>query len=206
MDLWSVKETWLDRFYERYGFPVQLGWTVIDVGAGIGDFTMWAATHGAARIDAYEPDAEAAAIFLANLRSNQIEGATLLMEAFAARAGFGQLDPHESEPLMRGVRSEGTDASGIPCVTLEQALDRLPDGRCDLLKLDCEGGEFEILLGASRATLQRVSRIVLEYHDHLTSHRHPELVRHLRDSGYRVETFSNPAHAYLGYLRAERRG
>lgn len=37
--------------------------------------------------------------------------------------------------------------------------------RCDFLKMGCEGCEFEVLFGASPATLERISRICLEYHD-----------------------------------------
>jgi hypothetical protein len=36
MDVWSIKETFLDRFYEKYGFTIQPNWKIIDIGAGIG--------------------------------------------------------------------------------------------------------------------------------------------------------------------------
>jgi hypothetical protein len=35
---------------------------------------------------------------------------------------------------------------------------------CDLLKLDCEGVEFDVLLGADDNTLRRAQRIILEFH------------------------------------------
>ena len=40
MDIWVIKETCLDRDYERIGAPIQDGWSVIDVGAGLGDFSV----------------------------------------------------------------------------------------------------------------------------------------------------------------------
>ena len=43
MDVWSIKETFLDAFYTRYGVPIEDGWRVIDIGAGIGDFSVYAA-------------------------------------------------------------------------------------------------------------------------------------------------------------------
>ena len=43
MDLWAVKETFLDKFYTKYGVDVQEGWTVVDIGAGVGDFSILAA-------------------------------------------------------------------------------------------------------------------------------------------------------------------
>jgi len=42
MDTWSVKEASADRFYERYGLPILPNWTVVDIGAAIGEFTVLA--------------------------------------------------------------------------------------------------------------------------------------------------------------------
>src|SRR6188474_167601 len=41
MDVWSIKETFLDRFYEKYGFTIQPYWKIIDIGAGIGDYALY---------------------------------------------------------------------------------------------------------------------------------------------------------------------
>ena len=43
MDIWALKETWLDKFYERHGIAIENGWQVIDIGAGFGDFSVLAA-------------------------------------------------------------------------------------------------------------------------------------------------------------------
>ena len=43
MDVWSIKETFLDRFYEKYGFTIQPDWKIIDIGAGTGDYSLYAA-------------------------------------------------------------------------------------------------------------------------------------------------------------------
>src|SRR5438876_454532 len=40
MDVWILKESCLDRFYEKDGTIVQDGWNVIDIGAGMGDFAI----------------------------------------------------------------------------------------------------------------------------------------------------------------------
>src|SRR3712207_2539926 len=43
MDVWIVKETCLDRDYERGGIALRDGWVVVDIGAGLGDFSVQAA-------------------------------------------------------------------------------------------------------------------------------------------------------------------
>lgn len=34
MDIWSIKETFLDRFYERFGIRIEDGWIIVDIGGG----------------------------------------------------------------------------------------------------------------------------------------------------------------------------
>lgn len=53
----------------------------------------------------------------------------------------------------------------MECVTLDDVFRTHQLARCDLLKLDCEGSEFEILEQASDDVLKRVEQIVGEFHD-----------------------------------------
>jgi hypothetical protein len=56
MDVWSIKETFIDRFYEKYGCPVMDGWVVMDIGGGIGDFSVFAShDFPANKVYAFEP-------------------------------------------------------------------------------------------------------------------------------------------------------
>lgn len=51
-----------------------------------------------------------------------------------------------------------------------------------VLKLDCEGDEYNLLLSASNLTLQKFQEIILEYHN-----AYPPLVRRLRDAKFQVQ-------------------
>jgi len=75
---------------------------------------------------------------------------------------------------------------------------------CDFLKMDCEGGEYDILLSASNDALVSVDRICMETHDGVTKYNHTNLVRFLQDHGYQVRFETNPVHASLGMLYAFR--
>jgi hypothetical protein len=48
----------------------------------------------------------------------------------------------------------------VPAVTLADVV----GPGCDLLKLDCEGTEFESLLDADDDTVRRAQRVILEFH------------------------------------------
>jgi len=90
----------------------------------------------------------------------------------------------------------------VRALSMADAFEMLGIESCDLLKLDCEGAEYAILFDTPQPVLERVQRIVMEYHDNIVQHTHHDLARFLNDRGFRVETFPNPVHSYLGYLRA----
>ena len=82
MDVWIVKETYLDRFYERYGTPIGDGWTVVDIGAGIGDYAIYAALgHPQNTVYAFEPFPESFALLQENLQLNQAANVQAFPEA-----------------------------------------------------------------------------------------------------------------------------
>lgn len=205
-DTWCLKETLLDRCYERYGFAIQPGWTIVDVGAGIGDFTVLAASADGSSVHAFEPFGESFALLAENLARNGITAA-LHQRAVTGRSRRLVLDRSSGEPLMFESIDATVAGSGdlVSSITLEDALAEFSIATIDLLKLDCEGAEYDILMQSSPGVLARVARIVVEVHDGVTRHSREELGRFLRNAGYTVEMFPSPVHpGQLAYLRAAR--
>lgn len=210
MDLWSIKEAFIDRFYERYGFPIEKRWTVVDIGAGIGEYTLLAAiTDTSNRVIAFEPFAESYKLLRQNLRLNGAINVSAVPIAISSRTGQLSLDLSAGEPLkieshLAEIESATGAAGLVECLSLADAFERYEIEHCDLLKLDCEGAEYDILFYASAETLSRVKRIVMEYHDGKTAYSHKDMEHHLRDHGYRVESVVNVVHGDIGYLSAIR--
>jgi hypothetical protein len=92
----------------------------------------------------------------------------------------------------------------VPGYSLATVFEKCGITKCDLMKLDCEGAEYEILFTAPEAILQRIDRIVMEYHDNANPYTHEDMDRFLTGKGYRVNVFPNAVHDYLGYLSALR--
>jgi hypothetical protein len=102
-------------------------------------------------------------------------------------------------------------APGYPatCVSLDAILERF--GRVKLLKLDCEGSEFPILLTSQR--LDRVERVVGEIHElegpfmavldgrsrvpGYAAYRLEDLVARLESFGFRVTARLDNKHMYV---------
>jgi FkbM family methyltransferase len=209
MDVWSVKETFLDRFYERYGFRILPGWNVMDIGAGVGDFSLYAALQEDVKVFAFEPYPESFALAEENIRLNGVTNVKVFAEAVSASSGKLMLDLSGGEPLQVQSRQENAQniKTGIEvdALSLEDAFKQLGLTSCDLLKLDCEGAEYLILFHAPQPALNAIQRIVMEYHDNVTQYNHGDLAHFLNERGFEVETFVNPVHEQIGYLRASRK-
>ena len=207
MDVWILKESCLDRDYER-GARIEPDWTVVDVGAGMGDFTVHAARLcSGGRVYAFEPLPASFARLEEHLRVNGVANVSAFPEAIAAADGPLALYTVTGLSGQHRTAGDGADRSGpaiaVKATTLCAAFERLSIARCDFLKIDCEGAEFEILLGLPDAALARIARIALEYHDHVTPHTHEELARFLEARGFRVRIDPSPAWRELGLLYAE---
>lgn len=99
MDVWCLKETFIDRFYEKYGIALQDGWTVVDIGAGLGDFSILAGQNFShSRVYAYEPFLESFNLLQRNLVANQIKNVQIFQQA-VGKTGALILDLSGGEPL-----------------------------------------------------------------------------------------------------------
>jgi FkbM family methyltransferase len=162
-----INLVWAAKIYEpNEAFCPQSDWTVVDLGAHKGSFTVRAALS-ARRVIAVEPAPYNLLRLRNNLQLNHLENVTIIVGAVGA--GQGQipmwLDPRRSglgsvvhDPTMR------MDVGEVTAMTLEDVLDRAGDP-VDLLKMDIEGAESDVLAAATPSVLRRVRRIILEYHD-----------------------------------------
>ncbi|MFN8644862.1 MAG: FkbM family methyltransferase [Candidatus Binatia bacterium] len=168
--------------------PLPPAAVVVDVGANIGMFSLHvAAAGGAARVYAFEPFPESFALLKRNAERNRLDAIVPIPLAIAGQAGSRELHMQGRHGVHSLYGTSG-DAVRIECLTLADAFARWDIARCDFLKLDCEGAEYEILLGAPSDVYARIQRVALEYHDWITDHHHDELVRRLSAEGFAVTT------------------
>jgi FkbM family methyltransferase len=155
---------WLESVAEKYvggtGYTPREGDTVIDIGAGIGEFTLWCADAGA-QVVAFEPDPLAFACLernVASLPNVQAYPYALWKERSRLRL-HGSLDTSESSLIEDGkTHSRTADVEALPLDSL-QLLTNLPV--IDFMKIDGEGVEPEIVTGAAR-TLRRTRVVAID--------------------------------------------
>ena len=204
LDVWVVKETCLDGGYDACAPAPGMCRIVLDVGAGLGDFALHAARRWPeAIVYAFEPHPESFSLLERNLALN---GATRVVAVRSALTGSG---PPQAVLRDGSSASEHSTAAGagpgisVPAATLARVFETYGLERCDFLKIDVEGGEFDILLGADDATLARVHALSIEWHEG-EGRAHAALVDRLRACGFAVRLRPSPVHAHLGLLDATR--
>ena len=183
--------------------PLPAGAVVVDIGANIGMFSLHvAADLGAARVYAFEPFPESFALLRRNAEHNHLDAIVPIPLAIAGEAGTRELHMQGRHGVHSLFGTSG-EAVRIECITLAEAFARYDITRCDFLKLDCEGAEYEILLKAPSDVYARIQRLALEYHDWITDHHHDELVRRLTAEGFTVTTRDHLP-SRTGYVFAKR--
>jgi FkbM family methyltransferase len=167
-EIFIFHEIYESRQYTRHAdFIPQSGWTVFDVGANIGVFTVLQATQGA-RVFSFEPNPDSYGRLLRNVTANKLSDCVRLFPtALGEERGMGSLHVIGGGTTGGAVTPVKARASAsgvaVPIATLDEVASTLPGLLIDLLKIDAEGSEVAILRGGER-TLDQVQRVMVEYH------------------------------------------
>lgn len=185
-------EVWSKKDYDIPGFTLARNMTVIDVGANQGFFTLYAASKGAT-VYAFEPCVDNFEVLQWNVSKNGLEDCVKMFNvAVTNKLGkvnlFVGLDT--SGNIMSdtvSTRNENRGGAGVQTrlmesVTLDSLLGDLQIERCDFLKMDCEGAEYEILASTSQASFKKIARISIECHEN----RMQEAVTILKNAGFEI--------------------
>lgn len=154
--------------------------TVLDIGANVGFFSIAARAHYPdARIHSYEPNPRVFKFLKSNTEQLGIE---VYQEAVGADEGaVAMADTGESNQARTIVSAQGD----IPKIALQRAVERL-GGAVDLLKLDCEGGEWDLFKSA--APWANIRDLRMEYHL-FDSHTLEDVEQTLKKLGFRIIRF-----------------
>lgn len=140
---------------------------LIDIGANIGVFSLYAAQSGVERIYAYEPNRSAYNVLLRNISVNGLEK-TISPKRLAVSGCDRETVkiPLGSSPYNQITRgNSGEDFEEVSTVTLDTIINENNFDSVDLLKIDCEGAEYEIIPGLSKSAFSRLREIRMEFHD-----------------------------------------
>lgn len=194
-----IQETFIEKPYIRY-FNLPSNPTIVDIGGYIGDFSIYAAKYLNANVIVYEPTIENFVILKQNIENNGFEKRIIPINKAVS-------DSNEIKLNIKIQKSEEVHASAymyqdagsriIPSITLSNLLETHQLDSIDLLKVDCEGCEYDIFSETSDQIFNRIKNIVFEYHRVEGFKMKLDLVlNRLQSIGYRVKIDGQIAYAY----------
>jgi FkbM family methyltransferase len=145
--------------YLSNGFvSLQPASVVVDIGANVGDFSIQAARLCPdGRVIAVEPVRSAGEMIAEHAHLNGVSNVKWICAALAG----------ENQPIRARTAGNPYAGSGeqqdCPTLTLASLLAAEGLDGIDLLKLDCEGAEWDIL-PASEAVLPKIRQLCMEFH------------------------------------------
>jgi len=194
-DLFVLKEVLLEETY-RDVLPLlnKKDIRLVDIGANLGSFTLWISKKiGIREAFCFEPEADSFQLLNFNFYLNDLFAAKTLECAVGGEERTIKLALRKANPaatsIYEDIITSPTDTGitrSVPVVSLANWSHGV-DGHFDLLKVDCEGAEWEIVRKTDPQIFTRFGVIVAEVHDD-PEHKQPvsefkKLVEHL---GYRT--------------------
>lgn len=183
--------------------------TVVDIGANIGCFALHA-SRCAAHVHAFEPERDNFRLLGRNLRSSAVVNVTATRAAVMGKGGTTRLWTAREGGYHSTTRNHNTAGAfqDVPAVTLASILD--PLACCHLLKIDCEGAEYDILGALPPQYFRRIHRIVMETHGDEDARCRREqfdgLIALLETNGFHVDDYLIYPGFRSGLIRARREG
>ena len=202
-DLMALTNVWMMNEYDVDSFKINQNDIVIDVGAHIGLFSLLVSQFcKTGKIFSFEPIRENFDLLVSNLELNHIQN------IFPFNVGVSKnsdglnlfLDDDQSA---HSIFPNGSKSIAVDSISLQKIFDEKKISACKLLKLDCEGAEYDIIDSLPAEYLDKIQNMAIEYHFADTK---PELIKNLitkiKNAGFKIKTV--PHYDDMGFLIARK--
>jgi FkbM family methyltransferase len=155
----------IGKEYNPKGFEIKEKDIVIDIGAHIGIFSLFAARQARkGKVLAYEPSSQNFSLLQRNIKLNKANNVIAYRSAVSKHNNKIRLYLSDYAVLFN-IFDRSLEYEEVQSTTLVNIFKRNNLARCNFLKIDCEGAEYEILMTTSSLTLKKIDKIVFEYHE-----------------------------------------
>ena len=202
-DLMALTNVWMINEYDIEDFEINVNDTVIDIGAHIGLFSLLVSQRcKTGKILSFEPVRENFDLLVYNLKLNHIENVLPFNMAVSKNSDKLNLFLNDDQSA-HSIFPKSSESISVESTSLQKIFEENKISSCKLLKLDCEGAEYEIIDSLPSEYLNKIQNIVMEYHSADTK---PELVKSLilkiENAGFKIKT--RPHHDDMGFLIARK--
>jgi FkbM family methyltransferase len=195
-----AQKDWFEPEMELWRDRIEVGMTVIDVGANIGVYTYSAAqmVGEKGKVIAIEPFSTCISCLTETRRINRFDWVHIISGAASDRNGTAKLSLNSSSELNE-IIPDSTEATSsdqfetVSCITIDSLIDQENLTRIDWLKIDAEGHEINVLRGCKRILAEFKPNIIYENLDGYGKN-NIEVSEYLAEHGYHL-------FHYLPYLK-----
>ena len=166
------------------------GRDVVDIGANVGDSSIYFALKGARRVVGVEPLPNVYALAIENVKLNHLEDKVFLINAaLGSKSGKIKVPCNMSVYDSVGFSTLRTNGKcEVPILTLSEVMKQIDEPY--LLKMDCEGCEFDVILN-DYEHVKKFEKLIIEHHAKSTGIEYTKLVNKL-SSDFHCELASVP--------------
>lgn len=195
----TILEVFVEKRYEK-SFEITKNDEVIDIGAHVGIFSIYAANKGA-RIYSFEPSEENFKLLKENVELNSLNDRIRAFNLAISNKRGKRILHLSSSSLAHSLFDFGNDKKKeiVKSITLDDVFEIAGLSSCDFLKIDAEGSEYEMLFSAKKETLEKIRKIVVEYH--VSEKKGQELMNFLTRNDFtaKIEPFEENIGLIYGY-------
>lgn len=226
-DLSVYREIFLDRDYQMLADLIKCASApILDIGSHIGLFSLYAhALNATVPIYSFEPDETNFKAIKDHLKLNHVQN--VFPKNVAVAGASGQREIHLSEDSHNHSFFDTRQDSGdepnnlvtpsfpaqsktrkVQALSLSDIFDsnkaKFSIEKYALIKMDCEGAEFEILQSLSPEELSLSAAYYIEYHEFTTELHATDLVRILQRAGFKTTSTPSRYDARMGFIFARK--
>ena len=198
-DLMALTHVWMIQEYSGDDFPISNDDVIIDVGAHIGLFALFASQFCKnGKIFCYEPIKENYKILIENIEMNQIQNIfpnNLAVTKETSRVKIFLNDDQSGHSMfIQNKNFVEVDSKSLSDIFIDNGIKE-----CDFLKLDCEGAEYEIIESLPSDLFTKINKTAIEYHMVDTK---PELLKQLINKlkQFSFSVHTRPLFVDIGFL------
>ncbi len=162
---------------------------IIDIGAHIGMFSLFATEKNPnVKILAFEPMKKNFCLLSKNISLNNLKNIDIINYAVSDKNSETLLYLSEDNTGAHSMFKKSERSEKIKTISINNIFIKFKIKNCSLLKLDCEGGEYPIIMSLSKNNLKKINSIIMEFHN---PKQLPEIINKLKDLGFKISTSNN---------------
>lgn len=199
-DLMALTNVWVIEEYKEKNFQILENDNIIDIGSHIGLFAMYASQKcDKGTIFCFEPIKENYDLLLDNLKLNNIKNVKTFNIAVTG-SDFTVTIYLSDDDAGHSIFLHNTNLVQVKSTSLKKIFDDNNIEKCDLIKMDCEGAEYEIIESLPSNYFNKITKMIIEYHfvgSKLELAKN--LIKRLKSHSYEVSTIASQCDTGLLY-------